>query len=183
LFNGLSDRARSRQYADLLNVAKDQRDQACRDVRQTTAIAYDDVRKLTEQLKYLDQHQLATEKARDAYRKQFDIGQRSLLDLLDTENELFQSRRAYTNGEYDLLIAQARTQAGVGNLLGALGLARVDQEHLPAMADWEAGQDNPQFCQPMAPVLYMSDKAVLDERARQLMRESAPVVPAPATGR
>ncbi len=26
------------------------------------------------------------------------IGQRSLLDLLDTENELFESRRALTNG-------------------------------------------------------------------------------------
>jgi adhesin transport system outer membrane protein len=33
--------------------------------------------------------------ARDAYRQQFDIGQRSLLDLLNSENELHDARRAY----------------------------------------------------------------------------------------
>jgi len=183
LFNGLSDVARSRQYADLVSVAKDMRDKACRDVRQTAAIAYDDVRKLTEELTYLDQHQLSTEKARDAYRKQFDIGQRSLLDLLDTENELFQARRAYANGEYDLAIAQARTQAGFGNLMATLGLSRVDQEAMPDIAGWDAGSEQPEYCPPEAPVLYAADKAALNQRAAQLMKESAPPAePQPAAG-
>jgi adhesin transport system outer membrane protein len=179
LFNGLSDRARSSQYAEQLNVAKDLRDKTCRDVRQTVAIAYDDVRKLTEQLGYLDQHQLSTEKARDAYRKQFDIGQRSLLDLLDTENELFQARRAYVNGEYDLSIAEARTQAGFGNLLPTLGLSRVGQDSLPDMSRWDAGNDRPEVCPPEAPMLYAEDKAALNARAAQMVKESAPT-PAPA---
>jgi adhesin transport system outer membrane protein len=178
LFNGLSDLARSRQYADQVSVAKDLRDKACRDVRQTVAIAYDDVRKLTEELTYLDQHQLSTEKARDAYRKQFDIGQRSLLDLLDTENELFQARRAYANGEYDLAIAQARSQAGFGNLMGTLGLSRVNQDTLPDVAGWEAGSEQPEYCPPEAPVLYAADKAALNARAVQLMKESAPAAEA-----
>jgi len=180
LFNGLSDVARSRQYADLVSVAKDMRDKACRDVRQTVAIAHDDVRKLTEELNYLDQHQLSTEKARDAYRKQFDIGQRSLLDLLDTENELFQARRAYANGESDLATAQARSQAGFGNLMGTLGLSRVSQETLPDVAGWEAGSEQPEFCPPEAPVLYATDKAALNARAVQLMKESVPAVEAPS---
>jgi outer membrane protein, adhesin transport system len=181
LFNGLSDRARARQYADQLNGARDLRDKTCRDVRQTVAIAYDDVRKLTEQLTYLDQHQLSTEKARDAYRKQFDIGQRSLLDLLDTENELFQARRAYANGEYDLAAAQARTQAGFGNLMATLGLSRISQDTLPDTAKWNAGSDHPEFCPPEAPALYAEDKAALDARAAQLMKESAPAAePAPS---
>jgi len=174
LFNGLSDVARSRQYADLVSVAKDQRDKACRDVRQTVAIAYDDVRKLTEELNYLDQHQLSIEKARDAYRKQFDIGQRSLLDLLDTENELFQARRAYVNGEYDLTIAQARTQAGTGNLMATLGLSKVSQETVPDVAGWQAGEEQAEYCPPEAPVLYAADKSALNARAEQLMKESAP---------
>jgi adhesin transport system outer membrane protein len=179
LFNGLSDLARSRQYADQVGVAKDLRDKACRDARQTAAIAYDDVRKLTEELGYLDQHQISTEKARDAYRKQFDIGQRTLLDLLDTENELFQARRAYTNAEHDLVIAQARTQAGFGNLLGTLGLSKINQEALPDTANWEAGEDHPEYCPPEAPVLYTVDKTALNARAAQLMKESAVVAPAP----
>lgn len=174
LFNGLSDRARARQYADLANVAKDLRDKACRDVRQTLAIAFNDTRKLSEQLTYLDQHQLATEKARDAYRKQFDIGQRTLLDLLDTENELFQAKRAYVIAEYDLSTAYVRTQAGLGNLLQNLGLTQINKEQLPPLADWHAEGDGAEFCPPEGPVLYTVDKKALDAQAVDYVRETTP---------
>jgi adhesin transport system outer membrane protein len=56
---------------------------------------------------------LAIEKARDAYRQQFDIGQRSLLDLLNAENELYTAKRSYANAETDLQLAYARTQAAL----------------------------------------------------------------------
>ena len=113
LFNGGSDQARVRQQANLLSQTEDLRDKACQDVRQTAAIAYNDTRKLSEQLVLLDRNTLAIEKARDAYRQQFDIGQRSLLDLLNAENELYTARRAYANAEYDRALAYARTHAGM----------------------------------------------------------------------
>jgi adhesin transport system outer membrane protein len=178
LFNGLSDLARSRQYADLLTAARDLRDKTCRDVRQTLAIAFNDSRKLVEQLGYLDQHQLSTEKARDAYRKQFDIGQRTLLDLLDTENELFQSRRAYVNAEYDLTTAYIRAHAGAGGLLVALEISRVDNNPLPDLNEWSIGEDVAELCPPEAPLLYTVDKAALNARAADLVKES--ISPAPA---
>jgi len=176
LFNGLSDMARSRQYADLRSVAKDLRDKTCRDVRQNAAIAYNDTRKLGEQLTYLDQHQLATEKARDAYRKQFDIGQRTLLDLLDTENELFQAKRAYVNADHDLLIAQARSQASLGNLLQALELSRVARDEIADPKEWRAEGDAAEHCPPEGPMLFATDKERLNARAAEFLRESAPPV-------
>ena len=136
LFNGFSDVNRRRQFSEQLNVARDLRDKTCRDLRQTLAIAYNDTRKLSEQIGYLDQHQLSIEKARDAYRKQFDIGQRTLLDVLDTENELFQARRAYANAEVDLQLAYARAQAGVGRLLQMLGVSRLDDEASKQLKSW-----------------------------------------------
>lgn len=136
LFKGGSDRALARQYADRLSLSKDLRDKACRDIRQTLIIAFNDIQNLEQQLIYLDQHQLAIEKAREAYRKQFDIGQRTLLDLLDTENEYFQARRAYINASYELAIAHARTLAGMGSLLTAL---QVGRDGLPTAR--ELGQD------------------------------------------
>lgn len=173
LFNGLSDMARSRQYADQRSVAKDMRDKTCRDVRQTAAIAYNDTRKLSEQLTYLDQHQLTTEKARDAYRKQFDIGQRTLLDLLDTENELFQAKRAYVNADHDLLIAQARSQASLGNLLQALELSRVARDEIADPVNWAAEGDAAEHCPPEGPMALAVDKGVLNKRAEELLRDSA----------
>jgi len=125
LFNGKRDESRVNQYAQNVNVAKDLRDKVCRDIRQTLLIAINDVSKLKEQVGYLDQHQLATDKARQAFRNQFDIGQRTLLDLLDTENEYFQARRAFTNGERDLDTAYARVHAASGELLNALGIKPV----------------------------------------------------------
>lgn len=104
-------------------MAKEQRDRSCRDIRQVTSIAWNDVRKLREQIRYLEQHALSTEKARDAYRQQFDIGQRSLLDVLDTENELFQARRALTTAQQDLKLAEFRVLGATHQLLPALGLA------------------------------------------------------------
>ena len=173
LFNGLSDQSRVRQYADQLNAARDQRDKTCRDVRQTLAIAYNDTRKLTEQLAYLDQHQLSTEKARDAYRKQFDIGQRTLLDLLDTENELFQAKRSYANAEFDLMTAYARTHAGMGTLYGALGLTRQQADALPDLAGQNDTAEVAVNCPAEAPQLYVADKQSLNARAQELVEESA----------
>jgi adhesin transport system outer membrane protein len=126
LFNGRRDASRISQYTQNVNVAKDTRDKVCRDIRQTLLIALNDVIKLREQVTYLDQHQLSTDKARQAFRNQFDLGQRTLLDLLDTENEYFQARRAYTNGERDLDIAYARVKAVTGDLLEALDIKPVE---------------------------------------------------------
>lgn len=174
LFNGLSDVSRSRQYAEQHNVARDVRDKTCRDIRQNVAIAYNDTRKLVEQLGYLDQHQLSIEKARDAYRKQFDIGQRTLLDLLDSENELFQARRAYGNAEHDLAIAYVRTHAGLGRLLAALGVSRAGDPPPAAPELWAAGEDAPENCPPDNPQTYVANKEALNARAQELLKELAP---------
>ena len=136
LFKGGSDQAISRQYVAQLKQSKDLRDKICRDIRQTLTIAFNDIQNLSRQLGFLDQHQLSIEKAREAYRKQYDIGQRTLLDLLDTENEYFQARRAYTNATYEHAIAHIRTLAGMGNLLSALQAGR---DGIPTAKD--LGQD------------------------------------------
>jgi adhesin transport system outer membrane protein len=43
LFNGGADMARQKVYAERKNLAMDLRDKACRDIRQTLSIAYNDV--------------------------------------------------------------------------------------------------------------------------------------------
>ncbi|MBS1154377.1 MAG: channel protein TolC [Proteobacteria bacterium] len=126
LFRGGSDAARTRAAGEQLSAAFDQRDKVCRDIRQETRIAQNDLGKLAEQIKYLDQHQLSTEKARDAYRQQFDIGQRTLLDLLDTENELFEAKRSLVRAEIDYQGAQLRVLAHTHRILPALKLAPLD---------------------------------------------------------
>lgn len=183
LFNGGSDKARVRQYADLLNQAADQRDRACRDVRQTVAIAHNDIRKLKDQLVALDRNVLAIEKARDAYRQQFDIGQRSLLDLLNAENELYTAKRSYANAETDLQLAYARTQAAKYSLTSTLGLSREADGTPKLVQDWQAADDAAQRCPVTAIDVKATSLGELDARARKLAVPTlavAPVVAAPS---
>ena len=173
LFNGMSDRSREKQFAEQLNVAKDLRDKTCRDIRQTLLIAYNDVRKLNEQLGYLNQNKVSVEKARNAYRQQFDIGQRTLLDLLDTENELYQAKRAEANAEQDLNISYGRAHAGVGTLLSALELSRIETGVVPGLDQWDQGEDAAQNCPPEPVTVYVVDKPELIGRAAELQRQTA----------
>lgn len=173
LFNGLSDRARERQFAEQLNVAKDLRDKACRDIRQTLLIAYNDTRTLKEKIGYLDQNKVSVEKARNAYRLQFDIGQRTLLDLLDTENELFQSSRSAANAEQDLNIAYVRAHAGAGTLLPALELSKIETGSFPGLEQWNDGEDAAQHCPAEAVPVYVVDKPALIERAAEQVKQTA----------
>jgi adhesin transport system outer membrane protein len=124
LYSGGSNRAAVRRSLELVNQAKDQRDQACIDLRQDTQIAYNDSQRLREQLSALAQHRLSSDKVRTAYAEQFNIGQRTLLDVLDAENEYFQASRALIIAEVDLELAYARSLAAMGSLLPALGIVR-----------------------------------------------------------
>lgn len=175
LFNGGTDSAHIREQAERLNGAMDQRDKVCRDLRQTVAIALNDVQRIKAQHGYLEQHQLSTEKARDAYRKQFDIGQRTLLDLLDTENELFDARRATVNADYDLPLAQARVLAATHNLLPALKLAPLTDSAPSDAQDDPLGDEGRAKCDTQLPTPSSIDPASVVPKP--YIAFSAPVEP------
>lgn len=126
LFRGNQDASKKRKAAEEINIAKDLREKVCREVRQNLSMSFNDHFRITEQLSYLDQHQLSTDKVRTAFRSQFDIGQRSLLDLLDIENEYYTAQRDYLNAEMDLKISDAKYLATSGNLLNTLNLKKLD---------------------------------------------------------
>lgn len=166
LYRGGSDMARERQASALKDQALDLQEKACRDARQTLTIAYHDVTSLTEQLGYLDQHRLSTEKAREAYRNQFDIGQRTLLDLLDTQNEFFAANQAYVSARYKQVAAQARTLASSGQLVSTLGVTRKDQPSAQAAGQEREALTSQDICPPTPPEEMIVDKSVPEPIAK-----------------
>jgi adhesin transport system outer membrane protein len=162
LYNGGSDSALKRQYYQQMNSARELRQKACRDVRQQLLIALNDISSLKEQLGYLLLNKNAIANARIAYRKQFDIGQRTLLDLLDTEDEYFEVQRAYRNAAQDLMLAQVRTLSGMGILLDALGLSGRDAQALEYIdTQRSADADVGGRCPDGAPAAMQINKAAL----------------------
>lgn len=176
LYRGGSDKARVNQYVAKLNSAYDLRDKACRDIWQTGEIAFNDSQRLAAQIKLLAQHELSTSKARQAYQQQFDIGQRSLLDLLDTENELYQARRALANAEYDLQLSAVRVLATSGSLLGALKLQTLSNDAPQASGNTETDDELMQ-CNSETPSMPALDRTF---NSRPASLPADPVKPAPA---
>jgi adhesin transport system outer membrane protein len=174
LFNGGADKARQTASAERKNQALDLRDKACRDVRQTLSIAYNEVRRLQAQRSSIDHQVNAIEKTRDAYKAQFNIGQRSLLDLLDTENELLNARRTAVNADADMDQAYLRTQAGIGRLLEFLGLKRIDEQAAPDPAELAQVVES-DICPPSAPRSYLVDLEALAARALAQLDVAKPV--------
>ena len=179
LFNGNSDVNFKKKERALLEAAINRRDKFCRDIRVELEIAYNDIKKLIEQYNYLDTRAIAIEKARDAYRKQFEIGQRTLIDLLNTENELYEAKRLLTNIQNDLNFAYARTHYQMGSLLPVLDVTRyASSTTAPRPSSLSELGSNIAVCPAEAPTPYKANKKNLDSRANEFI--SAPKEGAPA---
>lgn len=74
------------------------------------------------------------ETTRDTYREQFAVGERSLLDLLDAENELFNAQSQLVSAENNALFAKYRILALTGDLLRTLDITppRQAEEQAPS---------------------------------------------------
>lgn len=70
----------------------------------------------------------------DAFEAQFGLGQRTLLDLLNVEASLFQSRAASLEGSFRAIGTGYGVLASYANVLGALGMSRATNDPKPAPA-------------------------------------------------
>ncbi|MCL6417465.1 TolC family outer membrane protein [Aestuariirhabdus sp. Z084] len=120
LFNGGRDSARVRETAYQINEAKEVNDRAYRQLEEGIGLSWSAYEFIAEQMTYLKQHVEAAFATREAYKKQFKLGKRSLLDLLDTENELFEARRSFVVAETEFVISQYRLLNASGQLLSSL---------------------------------------------------------------
>lgn len=126
LFAGGRDLAREKETAYKLGEAKEIRQRAQREVVEGVNLAWNAYEMLAPQKEYIRDHVVAAKDTQSAYAQQFNLGQRSLLDLLDTENELFEARKDYLQTEYDEIIAKYRVLNATGRLLDSLKVTRPE---------------------------------------------------------
>ncbi|MGR5541844.1 TolC family protein, partial [Vibrio campbellii] len=92
LYNGGSDVANQDNFAYQLNKAKDLRDSSYRQVEEGLRLAWSGLELTQQQKLFLADHVDSASNTVVAYEKQYKIGKRTLLDVLNTENELFEAR-------------------------------------------------------------------------------------------
>jgi adhesin transport system outer membrane protein len=116
LFRGGGDDARKDSLLLRRSRAKDVVARVERNQSEQVRFAWNAMSSARERVQTLRNVVSSNERVRDAYLKQFELGQRSLLDLLDSENELFLSRSDLVTAEYTALFGGYRLMASMGTL-------------------------------------------------------------------
>lgn len=127
LLNGGADKARLEQTRYLSEQVRAEADIAKREIDRDVRLAWNALDTLSSRLPVLEQRVRSAEQTRDAYRQQFNLGQRTLLDLLDTENEVLIARSDYVNAYFDELYACYWLSETMGQLLQELELEAPEQ--------------------------------------------------------
>lgn len=133
LYRGGADQAALNALLDRQDASRDRQEDLCLDLRFQTQVRFNDQQRLQEQVPSLRLHQASADYVRRAYRDQFDIGQRSLVEVLDIETEYLDASKALVNGEHDLNIARALTLRTMGQLLPTL---EIDHPAMPRLQDF-----------------------------------------------
>ena len=124
ILSGGKDKAYVKETAYNVNQTKDLNRSVCRQVEESFMLSWNAFEQLNLQKKYIKMHVVAAKDTQLDYLQQYRIGQRSLLDLLDTENELYQSRIDFVGAEMSEIIAQYRILHSMGLLLDSLRVTR-----------------------------------------------------------
>ncbi|WP_157314272.1 TolC family outer membrane protein [Chitinibacter sp. GC72] len=126
-FKSGADKAYVAETKELVYSAEEIVRRVERQVRQNASLSWNAMMIAAERVPVLTSYANSSKSARDEYSKQFSLGQRSLLDLLDSENEYFTAQRDLVGGQYDELRARFRLLADGNQLLTTFNLKPLDE--------------------------------------------------------
>ena len=116
-YNVKGDKARARQAKRDLQVQQDL-------ITEETTSTWSQYMSARDQARFFADAVNYSTKTRDMYLEQFNVGQRSLLDVLDAENEVFTSAIQLVTAQQNVIAAQFRLLALGGELLANFDIDR-----------------------------------------------------------
>jgi len=120
LLNGGADTAERRAAGQQVEQARAINSDAARQALHGLKLSWSAYEVLERQRAFLKNYVRSAEATRDAYRKEFQLGKRTLIDLLDSENEVLRSGNEYIDADFDYEAAKARVLNAVGQLSGVI---------------------------------------------------------------
>lgn len=123
LFRGGIDRANRQEAVFRMQQARQERQRTMNELSEEARRSWFAYQTSIQRAQQLNQATEDLKVTRTAYQRQYDVGQRSLLDLLDAENELFTTRGQLVSSYINQMIASYRLLASTGTLLQTLQIA------------------------------------------------------------
>jgi len=134
LFNGWRDQGRKAETLEQVSEAREIKNNTERQVVESMRLSWMAYMSVMDRIDYLRDYIESTGATAEAYTKQFDIGKRTLLDVLDAEAEAINAQVDFVDAEFDGIYAQYRILNATGQLVDSFGLeypeeAMVAQEN------------------------------------------------------
>lgn len=142
LFNGFKDQARRAETAHLISEAREIRNNTHRQVVESVRLSWMAWQAARERIEFLKQRVAATSETAVSYTKQFNLGKRTLLDVLDTEAEVIDARQALVEADYNGLYSQYRILNGLGSLVKSFELEWPKEAQVDGDEDKEEKKDS-----------------------------------------
>lgn len=124
LYRGGADHARQREFMYRHAKAKETRATAARQVEKDMRDTWAGMQAAQARAQQFLEQATANEKVVGVYLDQFSLDRRTLLDVLDSQNELFVSRSSHVNSLYTEMFAVFRVLALQGRLLNTLNVPK-----------------------------------------------------------
>ncbi len=122
LYRGGADQARYRRAIEQMSEARQREAEIRRLVQEQMRIEYTGLLTARENLPISESRAQAAAQVVSAYLQQFELGRRSLLDVLDVVSELFQANVGVVNTDTEMMRASYRVLATAGTLLSTLNV-------------------------------------------------------------
>ena len=135
MFNGMKDKGRVDETKILISEAQEIMNSTERQTVQSIRLTWEAYQTAQERLAYLAEYARATGVTAEAYSKQWNIGRRTMFDVLDTHAESINAKVDYLNARYEKLYTEYRVLGGISRLVKSLGL------QWPAESDVENSQE------------------------------------------
>lgn len=116
LYNGNADTANKQKSVSELHQEMRVLEDLQRRVEESIRLSWMAYTTLEKQMGYLQTHKDLSEKTLSSYVEEFNLGRRTLLDILDTEEEMYSADRELIVAKYDHLLAQYRIIESIGTI-------------------------------------------------------------------
>ncbi len=122
LYNGGSDAATAQKRVSEMHKKDQDMHKIKRDVIEKVQLAWNAFRITSKQAVFIRWYVQSSKDKLNSYYKEFNVGRRSLIDLLGASDDYNNARRKMINTKYDLMFARFRLLESMGDLTGSLGI-------------------------------------------------------------
>lgn len=199
IFNGWYNKARISQTAQQIKEAEAILNNTKRQIIQSVRLSWEAYKAAQEKVVFLGEYVKATGATADAFTAQWNIGRRTMFDLLDTQAEYITAKASLANARYDMLYAEYRVLNSLGKLVNTLGLQWPEESRIdgatpaaapvtavapktaePAAAPSASEPPKPADAAPAAPPVAETPKAAEPAAAPSVSEPPKPADAAPA---